>query len=470
MKIHFNGAAQTVTGSQCLLEVNDHLLLLECGLFQGKREEIYLRNMNFDFAISNLDAAILTHTHIDHAGNLPNLVKQGYTGPIFTSLPSAKLADIMLQDCGHVQEENVNYANYKRAKKGLPLMDPIYTAADGAEVAQYLRPVNYEQKFWPIPGVEAQLVDAGHILGSAAIVLDIEEKGKKFRLWYSGDIGRKGKPILCDPVLPESADYLIMECTYGDKQHRDPQMAYDEFREVLIRTLSRGGRVVIPAFALGRTQELVYDINQMMHHSEIPLVPVFVDSPLAVKASKIFQEMEEAPAYQEYFNESTRQYVAHGKKNAFNFKQLTYITEVEESKKLNDRKDPLIIISAAGMAETGRIQHHIRWAIENKNNTIVIVSWQAPETLGRRLADRDKRIKIFGEVYERKAEIATIGGLSAHAGQDDLLTYALAEKKRLKNLFLIHGEPQIANAFKGKLHDYGIRDVAYPEMKQVVTI
>jgi len=470
MKIHFNGAAQTVTGSQCLLEINGHLLLLECGLYQGKREEIYKRNLNFWFKIPDLDAAILTHSHIDHSGNLPNLVKQGYEGPIYATLPTARLSDIMLQDAGHVQEENVSYANYKRAKKGEPLMEPIYTAADGAEVAQFLRPVNYNQPFSPIPGVTAQLVDAGHILGSAAIVLDIEEKRRKFRLWFSGDIGRKDKPILCDPVMPEAADYLIMECTYGDKQHQDPQAALDEFRDVIRRTVHRGGRVVIPAFALGRTQELVYNINQMMNHGEIPLVPVYVDSPLAVRASRVFQEMEESPAYQEYFDEETRQYIASGRRNAFSFPQLTYITEVEESKKLNERRDPMIIISAAGMAETGRIQHHIRWAIENKNNTIVIVSWQAPETLGRRLADRDKRVKIFGEIFERRAEIATIGGLSAHAGQDALLEYALASKPQLKNLFLVHGEPRIADTFRQKLAEKGIRQVEFPEMKQEVTL
>jgi metallo-beta-lactamase family protein len=470
MKIHFNGAAQTVTGSQCLIEVNGHLLMLECGLFQGKRDEIYFRNQNFSFDIGKLEGVILSHTHIDHSGNLPNLVKQGYTGPIYATLPTARLADIMLQDSGHVQEENITYANAKRAKRGEPPMQPLYTAQDGAQVAKYFKPVHYNETFEPVPGVTAHLVDAGHLLGSAAIVLDVQENGRKFRLWYSGDIGRKNKPILSDPVPPENADYLVMECTYGDKTHRDPHAAYDEFREVINHTINRGGRVVIPSFAVGRTQELVYDLNQMMLHGEIPSVPVFVDSPLAVNASRIFREMEDAPRYREYFDRDILDFVYDGKRTAFAFDQLTYTQSVEESKALNDRKDPIIIISAAGMAETGRIQHHIRWAIEDKRNTIVIVSWQAPDTLGRRLADRERKIKIFGEVFKRRAEIATIGGLSAHAGQDYLLEYANASRATLKKIFLIHGEPPIANIFRQKLAETTSVPIEYPEYQSTVEI
>jgi metallo-beta-lactamase family protein len=470
MKIYFNGAAQTVTGSQCLIEVNQHHLLLECGLFQGKRADSYERNLNFHFDITKLKAVILSHTHIDHSGNLPNLVKQGYSGPIYTTPPTARLADIMLQDSGHVQEENVSYANYKRAKRGEPLMEPIYTAADGAEVAKYLEPKAYNQSFEPVPGVTAHLVDAGHILGSAAIVLDIVENGRKLRLWYSGDIGRFNMPILGDPVLPSAADYLIMECTYGDKEHRDPRTAYEEFRDVINRTVQRGGRVVIPAFAVGRTQELVYDINQMMNLGEIPRVPVFVDSPLAVNASRIFQELEDGPEYRDYFDKDARKIIQDGRRSIFSFKQLTYIQSVEDSKKLNDRKDPLIIISAAGMAETGRIQHHLRWAIEDKKNTIVIVSWQAPDTLGRRLADRETKLKIFGEYFIRRAEVATIGGLSAHAGQDLLLQYAKSSSSQLKHIFLIHGEPKIAGIFQQKLSESTSTPITYPEPAQMVEI
>lgn len=463
MKIHFNGAAQTVTGSQCMLEVNGRCFLLECGLFQGKRDEIYGRNLNFLFDIKTLDAVILSHTHIDHSGNLPNLVKQGYTGPIYATPPTALLSDIMLQDCGHVQEENVSYANFKRAKRGEPLMEPLYTAEDGAKVAQYLKPVHYNEHFYPVPGVTAHLVDAGHLLGSAAVVLDVEENGRKFRIWFSGDIGRRGKPILCDPVLPFAADYLIMECTYGDRTHRETEAAHNEFRDVINRTFQRGGRVVIPSFAVGRTQELVYHLNQMIVHGEIPSIPVFVDSPMAVNASRIFQKIEESPEYQEYFDREAIEFIREGKHNAFAFDGLTYTQSVDESKRLNDRKDPLIIISAAGMAETGRIQHHLRWAIEDRKNTIVIVSWQAPDTLGRRLADREKWIKIFGEVFERRAEVVTIGGLSAHAGQDLLLEYAQSSRDQLKQVFLVHGEPSVAAVFKQKLAEAGMSQVSYPE-------
>ncbi|MFN2153100.1 MAG: MBL fold metallo-hydrolase RNA specificity domain-containing protein, partial [Anaerolineales bacterium] len=297
------------------------------------------------------------------------------------------------------------------------------------------------------------------ILGSAAVVLDIEERGKKFRLWFSGDIGRRELPLLRDPVLPYDADYLLMECTYGDKPHRSPQLAFDELREVVGRTVERGGKVIIPAFAVGRTQELVYDLHQMIDSGEIPRVPVFVDSPLAVNASDIFR------AHPEVFDEETREFIAQDKhRTALGFELLTYTRSVEESKAINDLKGPAVIISASGMAETGRILHHLKNNIEDRRNTILIVSWQAPYTLGRRLAEREDRVKIFGEVYERRAEVATIGGLSAHAGQTMLLEYAQAVQDRVKKIFLVHGEARGAEALTEKLHETGLSQVYFPEV------
>jgi metallo-beta-lactamase family protein len=387
------------------------------------------------------------------------LVKNSYNGPIYTTPASAHLTNILLMDSGHIHESDAIYINKKRARRGEPPIEPLYTQEDAALVAQNFSAVPYDQDFEPVPGVTARLVEAGHILGSAAVVLDIEERGKKFRLWFSGDIGRRELPLLRDPVLPYDADYLLMECTYGDKPHRSPQLAFDELREVVGRTVERGGKVIIPAFAVGRTQELVYDLHQMIDSGEIPRVPVFVDSPLAVNASDIFR------AHPEVFDEETREFIAQDKhRTALGFELLTYTRSVEESKAINDLKGPAVIISASGMAETGRILHHLKNNIEDRRNTILIVSWQAPYTLGRRLAEREDRVKIFGEVYERRAEVATIGGLSAHAGQTMLLEYAQAVQDRVKKIFLVHGEARGAEALTEKLHETGLSQVYFPEV------
>jgi metallo-beta-lactamase family protein len=464
MKITFNGAARTVTGSQYLLEINGRRLLLECGLFQGRRADTYERNQNFRFDPKSVDALILSHAHIDHSGNLPNLVKHGYCNPIYTTPATARLADIMLRDSGHIQELDAEFVNKKRAKRGEPPVEPLYTLADAGQVTQYFRPAPYEKPFSPIEGVTAHLVDAGHILGSAAIVLDIEEKGKRFRFWFSGDIGRMNLPLLKDPVLPQEPDYLMMECTYGDKPHREPAEAFQKFNEVVLRTLQRGGKVIIPAFAVGRTQELVFDLNEMITNGSLPRVPVFVDSPLAVNTTQIFSQ------FPELFDEETQQFIRAGKHPALSFDGLTYIRTVEESKALNDRHDPMIIISASGMAEAGRILHHLRNNIENPRNTILIVGWQAPDTLGRRLAEGQPRVKIFGEEYQRRAEVATINGLSAHAGQDLLLKYATTAKGRLKQLILIHGELDAESAFQAKLAAGNIGPILYPALFDTLEI
>lgn len=464
MKIHFYGAARTVTGSMHLLEVNGKRLLLECGLFQGRRQETYARNRSFPFDVSSLDALVLSHAHIDHSGNLPNLVKQGYAGPIYCTPPTISLVKIMLLDSGYIQESDVLYLNKKRARRGEPPLEPLYTQKDAERVIKLLEPAPYDHPFEPLPGITACFVEAGHILGSAGVSLDVKEMGKRTRLWFSGDIGRPKLPLLRDPVLPGAVDYLIMESTYGDKPHRDPQMAYEEFRDVVRRTVKRGGKVIIPAFAVGRTQELVYDLNQMIYDQDIPPVPVYVDSPLAVNASDVFR------AHPEVFDDETNKFVREARHPALNFRLLTYVRSVEESKSLNMRNDPMVIISASGMAETGRILHHLKNNIENPNNTILIVSWQAPDTLGRRLAERAEEVKIFGEVYRRRAEVATIGGLSAHAGQDFLMEYALSARHQLKHLYLVHGEEKPALALKEKLLAAGIRHISYPQFKEFAEI
>jgi len=348
--------------------------------------------------------------------------------------------------------------NRKRLARGEELIEPLYTEADAERAASLFRGVHYGKAFEPTPGVVARFVEAGHILGSAAISLEIEEKGRKIRFWFSGDIGRYKLPLLRDPILPDEVDYLLMECTYGDKPHNDPSAAFEEFQEVVSRTIRRGGKVIIPAFAVGRTQELVYNLNLMMFARDVPPVPVFVDSPLAVNASNVFSK------HPEIFDDETRWFVRQARHPALDFKMLTYVQSVEESKALNLRKDPMIIISASGMAETGRILHHLKNNIENPLNTVCIVSWQAPHTLGRRLADREKQVKIFGEPYTVKAEIATIGGLSGHAGQDLLTKYAVNVKDTVKKVFLVHGEEMPAMALSQKLREHNMREVLYPEL------
>jgi metallo-beta-lactamase family protein len=465
MKIHFHGAAQTVTGSQHLLEINGYRLLLECGLFQGKRKEAQKRNRHFHFDPSKIDAVILSHAHIDHSGNLPHLVKLGYEGPVFATPATAHLGNILLLDSGHIHESDAEYINKKLAKRGEPLIEPLYTQVDAAAVAQQFSPVHYERSFEPVPGVVARFVDAGHILGSAAVILDIEEKGRKFRLWFSGDIGRRDLPLLRDPILPSDADYILMECTYGDKTHHHPDLAFDELRDVVSETVGRGGKVIIPAFAVGRTQELVYCLHQMIDNRDIPRIPVFVDSPLAINATEIFR------AHPEVFDDETKEFMANDQHHAaLGFDLLEYTRSVEESKAINFVKGPAVIISASGMAEVGRILHHLKNNIENPKNTILIVSWQAPHTLGRRLADREEIVKIFGEKYTRRAQVATIGGLSAHGDQNMLMEYALASKDRVKKIFLVHGEERGAKPLMEKMREAGLRDVYFPSSHTMIEI
>ncbi len=464
MRIKFHGAAHTVTGSQHLLEINGSKLLLDCGMYQGKRAETYERNLNFRYDPRSVDAVLLSHAHIDHSGNLPNLVKQGYEGPIYATRATAELGGVMLRDSGRIQESDAEFVSKKRAERGQDPIEPLYTEQDAEEAANSFKGVDYDQAFEPIPGVVARFHEAGHILGSAAISLEIEEKGRKIRFWFSGDIGRYRMPLLRDPILPEAVDYMIMESTYGDKSHSNPENAFIEFRDVVKRTVERGGKVIVPAFAVGRTQELVYNLNEMMTEGDVPRVPVFVDSPLAVNATQVFRN------HAECFDEETRQFVMEARHPALDFKMLTYVKSVEESKSLNERKEPMIIISASGMAETGRIVHHIRNNIGDPKNTICIVSWQAPYTMGRRLADREPQVNIFGEAHKVKAKVATIGGLSGHAGQDLLMRYALGVKDTAKQIFLVHGEERQAMTLQNLLKERGVPQTYYPELHEAMEL
>ncbi|MDP3721791.1 MAG: MBL fold metallo-hydrolase, partial [Anaerolineaceae bacterium] len=363
-----------------------------------------------------------------------------------------------------IQEQDTLYANKKRAKRGLPAMEPLYTLADALDAIEKYYPVKYEEAFSPVPGVTVRFFNAGHILGSAAIRLDIVENGQHKSLWFSGDIGRKDLPLLPEPVFPTDVDYLLMECTYGDENHDSVDSAYEKFKAIVMKTINRGGKIIIPAFAVGRTQEIVYFLNMMKSENLINDLPVFVDSPLAVAASKIFK------GYPDYFDEETFDFIRNEKSPALDFTGLRYVSSVDESKAINDKKGPMVIISASGMSEAGRILHHLKNNIEDQNNTVLIVGWQAPNTLGRRLVDRERMVRIFGDEYDLRAEVVTINGLSAHAGQDYLLQHASSVKGRVKKIFLVHGEAEAAAVFMAKLKEAGIGPVEYPAYQQEVEI
>ncbi len=462
MKIYFYGAARTVTGSQFLVESNGRKVLVDCGIYQGHRRDFYERNSQFPFEPRELDAAILTHAHIDHSGNLPNLVKQGYRGPIYCTPPTAGLAAIMLADSGKIYEEDAEYLNKKKRKHGEPKVEPLFTRADAEQVPTQFAPYGYEQPVEIADGITCTLVEGGHRMGSSAVLLFIEEKVRKKRLWFSGDIGRHKLPLLRDPVLPRQPDLLVMECTYGDRSHDDPQAAYEKFGEIVARTIKRGGNVVVPAFSVGRTQEIVYCLNRMISAGELPPMPVYVDSPLAINATEVFRQ------YPEYFDDETHEFSQTGRHPALTFPGLTYTRSVEASKAINASKTPGVIISASGMCEAGRILHHLIHNIENERNTICIVSWQAPNTLGRRLVEGAAKARIFGDEVPVRAEVATVNGLSAHAGQDFLIKYAeQANSLDLQGVYLVHGDNDAAAVLTEKLSARGIRNVRYPDRMEI---
>ena len=457
MKVVFHGAAQTVTGSRHLVHVNGHQLLLDCGFFQGRRKDTYERNLHFSFEVAGVNAVVLSHAHMDHCGNLPNLVRQGFAGPIHAQTATSHLTDFMLLDSGHIQESDADYLNRRRPSEvGQPVV-PLYTMSDARRTTDQLQSHGYDEVFEPVPGARVHLVDAGHILGSAGVVVDLEEKGRSTRLMFSGDIGRIGMPLLRDPVLPKDIDTLIMECTYGDRPHDPPAKAYEALRNVIRRTADRGGKVIIPSFAVGRTQTFVYYLHQMIERGELQRLPVYVDSPLAIDVTSVFRK------HSECFDDETRTFMRHDPHGtAFGFDLLTYTRSVEESKAINQQAGPVVIISASGMAENGRILHHLRNNIGDARNTILITSWMAPETLGRRLAEGEKTVRILGEPHSVVAEVVAIDGLSAHAGQDFLVDYASAVRGRARRIYLVHGEAGPAAALTERLHQAGFPEVHYP--------
>lgn len=459
MKIKFLGAIRTVTGSMHLLTVNGRRILLECGLYQGRRKEAFERNRNLPFEPKSIDTLILSHAHIDHSGNIPTLVKHGFQGNIFTTPASRDLCSAMLRDSGHIHEQDVSYVNKKRARKGLPPLEPLYTVDDAANSLGHFVGLGYDRPLPVAPGVRLTFRDAGHILGSAVTVLDIEEDGRQARLLFTGDLGRKGMPILRDPQSVEGVDYLIIESTYGDRLHDPIRTTDEELQEVVVDTYRRGGKVIVPAFAVGRTQELVYALHRLTRARDLPSLPIFVDSPLAVNATEIFR------LHPECYDRELNEFLTSGNhRDPFGFHRLNYIRSVEASKELNFLREPAVIISASGMCEAGRILHHLKNNIEDPRNTVLIVGWQAPHTLGRRLVERRSVVKIFGEEYSLRARVETINGFSAHADRNDLLGYVQQlGAGRLKAAFVVHGEEASSLAAADGLRDLGVKHAFVPE-------
>lgn len=460
MRLSFWGAAQTVTGSMHLLEVNGQRILLDCGLYQGKRSLSYERNLNFPFEPAAIDVVILSHAHIDHSGNLPNLIKQGFRGSVWSTPATRDLCAAMLQDSGHIQEQDTAYVNMKRAREGLPPVAPLYTKHDAVEAIKQFVSINYHRPFSPASGVTATFLDAGHILGSAIVVLDIAEGDTARRLVFSGDLGRQDMAILRNPELVDGADFLIMESTYGNRRHETRDEARQVLRRTIVEAHKRRGKVIIPAFAVGRTQELVYALHQLSETQKIPSLDIYVDSPLAVDVTEIFR------AHPECYDEETLELMQQAR-SPFGFKRLSYVREAEDSKRLNFLRDSAVIISASGMCESGRILHHLKNNIEDSGNTILFSGFQAENTLGRRIRDGSRRVRIFGEEYDVRAQVVSIDGYSAHADSDELRAWASHfDRQRLQRIFLVHGEEESALGLSGLLHKDGFSAVELPQRGQ----
>ncbi len=439
MEIQFHGAVRTVTGSQHLLTINGRQILLDCGLFQGKRQESYQRNQQLPYDARAVDVLILSHAHIDHSGNIPNLVKSGFRGDIICTYATRDLCALMLRDSAKIQAYDIEYLNKKRERAGEPLLHPIYTLADAVESLKNFIGIGYERPYRLLPGVTLTFYDAGHMLGSAIVMLEIEEEtGKRpLRLVFSGDLGRPDRPILRDPTFIDAADILIIESTYGNRLHDTIEEASKKLEQTINDTFRRGGKIIVPSFAVGRTQELVYHLHQLIEKRDIPRLPIFVDSPLAIDATSIYRLHPEA-----YDAEMAAIMLDASQRNPFGFDMIRYTRSTAESKELNFLHESAVIISASGMAEAGRILHHLKNNIEDPRNTILIVGWQAPHTLGRRLVERERKVKIFGDAYELKAKVVTLNGFSAHADRHELLQWAAHLQKRPQRTFVVHGEPE----------------------------
>ena len=478
MKIKFCGAAQTVTGSCHLVTLTDGLtILLDCGMFQGGAGDLEELNGSWGFNPSDVDVMVLSHAHIDHCGRIPKLVKDGFQGKIFCTHATRDLAGIMMMDTAHILEKDAEYFNEKVRKKianrnkqdnhdspQLKTRKALYNAKDVAVSLEQFVSCSYDKWMTIAEGVRIQFRDAGHILGSANVFLDVKRKGDEYRLGFSGDIGRPNRPILRDPKQMLPTDILISESTYGDRLHLEKPAEVDRFLEIVKSTCTnQRGKLIIPAFSVGRTQELVFLLDQLVNQKKLPNIPVFVDSPLSVNATEIFK------LHPECFDFDLHQYILKDP-DPFGFKRLNYITDVNQSKKLNTSKEPCIIISSAGMINAGRIKHHVYNAIENPRNTILIVGYNSPETPGGILRSGATTLKLFGDVLMVNAKIEIMDSFSAHGDQKEMMDFLSNQTESVSELFLVHGELPTQEVFRTELLKSGFKKVSIPSMKQSVEI
>ncbi len=458
MKIQFCGAARTVTGSQFVVSANGTSILLDCGMFQGRRSETYEKNKNFFFDPSTIDSLILSHAHIDHSGNIPNLVKKGFSGSIYATEPTVDLCKIMLKDSAYLQQKDVEWVNRIRARKNEPPVEPLYTIEDVEASLDLFVGIEYDKTFTIGNGINATFRDAGHILGSASTLLEIKEGSVCKRLGYTGDIGQPNMPIIRDPNQLRDLDILLMESTYGNRHHSPHTDSEEKLVQLIIETAQSGGKIIIPAFAVGRTQAIVYILHKLFNANRIPEIPVFVDSPMANHATEVFR------SHLEDLDRETYRVFLQGNEDPFGFKRLKYIETVEESKRLNSLSYPHIIISASGMAEGGRILHHLRNNIIDRRTLVLFVGHAAKHTLARKLIDGEKRVRIFGEEHIVKCRVEKIDAFSAHADRHDLLKYVDTNSpSKLNNIFLVHGELEQMEPLSHALRSKGYKNVHIPE-------
>lgn len=468
MKLHpiqlsFHGAARMVTGSKHLIQLADgYRILLDCGMFQGQSGQAYAMNREWGFDPQDIHAVILSHAHIDHSGLLPRLVAQGFAGPIWCTSGTRDLAEALLLDSAKIQEADIRYLRKKKQDMGI---EPLYTAEDVERTMHRMQVVPFFEEINIRPGVHFHFTEAGHIIGSGVINLRITDEEKETTLCFSGDVGRYNDEILTAPSIFPQSDYIICESTYGDSLHQPIEATDRRLLEIITDTcLRKKGKLIIPAFSVGRTQELVYALNRLDVSKALPPIPFYVDSPLSSRATEV------TVAHSECYNHRLLKFMERDPE-PFDFPNLQYITDVEDSMRLNTRQDPCVIISASGMADAGRVKHHIKHAVSDSKNSILIVGYCEPQSLGARLSRGQKEVSIFGNPYPVKADIYNLRSFSAHADYDDLIQFlSCQDSKQVKKFFLVHGEPEVQLTFKEKLFRRGFRHIEIPELHQTFTL
>ena len=459
MRIQFLGGVRTVTGSMHLLETEKGAILLECGTFQGPREESNHRNRFLPGPAKRADAVILSHAHIDHSGALPTLVKSGWKGGVHMTPATAELADLMLRDSGAIQEKDAEFLNRKGGKP----VEPIYTVEDAERAVRRFRPHAYGEEVEPIPGVTARFADAGHILGSAVVHVTVRESCGTTRVVFTGDLGRPGMPLLRDPEPAGPAEVVLSESTYGDRDHEPPEDTERRLFEVVDRTTRRGGKVIVPSFAVGRAQSILYLLHRLRAAGRLGDVPIFVDSPLAVEATRIFS------AHRDLFDGETREFVL-GNGRIFSSSRTAYVSDAADSRRLNDLEGPAVILSASGMCEAGRILHHLRHGVGDPRNTVLFVGYQAEHTLGRRILEGADEVRVFGEMHRVRCEVAKVNGLSAHADRGGIADYLKSLGGNPRRVFLVHGDLERCEALRLFLATRGVHGAEVPEHRQKVDL